>query len=248
MGFSETTKKYLLAASGNKCAFPGCDELIFDLELESYIGEICHIKGNKHGSARFDPDQPDEERQSYHNGIVMCRNHGTVIDKSLKVENYTVALLKRWKKEHESRTSNTQNKRWIVPPNSIFNGNVLLKTGKLAVHFWIDRNGTPQIYSDEKLGIINVLMALNLIISDASKLVRSLKTNPEVKSKDFLHKSYGKIISEDRTLAENLYQTMLEAPNIMFVDFIQFLAPGQDLTRALEEAIERRDARNGFWK
>lgn len=65
------------------------------------IGEICHIKGTRHGSARHDPDQTDEERHAYANLVLMCPTHHTVIDDD--DEAYTVDHLCKIKAAHESR-------------------------------------------------------------------------------------------------------------------------------------------------
>lgn len=248
MGFNDTTKRYLLSSCGNKCAFPSCNKQIFDLKLKSFIGEICHIKGNKEGSARYDPNQSKKERQSYYNGIVMCRIHAKVIDSSLDVEKYTAELLTQWKHEHETTVVNDSDKSWIMPPNSIYNSFLQLKSGKLVIHFYYDVNGIPQVYSEEKLKILNSLMHLQFALSDAGTLMNALKSNPEAKAKDFLQQSYGKIANIDTDgFTSHVYKTMLETPNITFSDFIQFLAPNQDLTSPIKEAAARRNARKTFW-
>jgi hypothetical protein len=76
---STPTIKRLYANSGNRCAFPDCMSLLVD-ESGAVISTICHIKGNNPGSARYDPDQIDEDRQHYRNLILLCANHGRVID------------------------------------------------------------------------------------------------------------------------------------------------------------------------
>lgn len=49
--------KLLFARSGNQCAFPKCRApMAFD---ETLTGEVCHIKGARPGSARYDPNQTD---------------------------------------------------------------------------------------------------------------------------------------------------------------------------------------------
>ena len=55
-GPSITAIKLLFARSGNRCAFPKCHApMALD---ETLTGEVCHIKGARPGSARYDPGQP----------------------------------------------------------------------------------------------------------------------------------------------------------------------------------------------
>jgi hypothetical protein len=69
----------------------------------SVVGEICHIKGEKPGSKRYDKDQPDRERQAFDNLVLMCGSHHKVIDDDEKT--YTVTKLARLKAKHELRQS-----------------------------------------------------------------------------------------------------------------------------------------------
>jgi hypothetical protein len=67
-----TEIKLLFARSGNRCAFPKCTA---PMALnETLTGEVCHIKGARPGSARYDPQQTDVERHQYQNLILMCPN------------------------------------------------------------------------------------------------------------------------------------------------------------------------------
>jgi hypothetical protein len=66
---------------------------------ETVVGEVCHIKGEKVGSARHDDNQPEDERHGYENLVLMCRKHHRVIDS--EEESYPVEKLIVMKKEHE---------------------------------------------------------------------------------------------------------------------------------------------------
>src|SRR5688572_28426884 len=72
---SRPTVKRLFAVSGNRCAFPRCKSELVDAESGSILGEICHIKGEKDGSARYDSAQSPANRQSYANLLLMCGSH-----------------------------------------------------------------------------------------------------------------------------------------------------------------------------
>jgi hypothetical protein len=91
-----TDIKRLFAHSGNRCAFPKCTMPVF---LDGIlVGKVCHIKGAKLGSARYDEHQSDEERHAYENLIVMCGVHHDVIDSD--DVSYTVQRLHQIKEQH----------------------------------------------------------------------------------------------------------------------------------------------------
>lgn len=98
---SEATLKRLFARCQNRCAFPRCRVQIFDGKV--LLGEVCHIKGAKPGSARYDPAQTAEQRHSYDNLIILCNNHHGVIDAD--VESYTVERLLKLKADQQNGSS-----------------------------------------------------------------------------------------------------------------------------------------------
>jgi hypothetical protein len=65
--------------------------------------EIAHIKGEKPSSARYDANMTDDERNAYHNLILLCPTCHKLIDD--QPNTYTVEGLHRIKEEHEA---------WIV--------------------------------------------------------------------------------------------------------------------------------------
>jgi hypothetical protein len=91
------TIKRLFATSGNQCAFPNCRNSL--VEGTKVTGRICHIKGRRPGAARYDPEQPDEQRRAFDNLLLMCPIHHDVIDAD--PESYTVARLAEIKSAHE---------------------------------------------------------------------------------------------------------------------------------------------------
>lgn len=95
-------QKILCVRSGGRCAIPECrKEIIIKTpgDRESFIGEMAHIKGEKEGAARFDPNMTDKERNSYDNLILVCGNHHKTIDDQKNT--YTVEKLVEIKKQHE---------------------------------------------------------------------------------------------------------------------------------------------------
>jgi hypothetical protein len=93
-----TVIKRLFAASKNKCAYPGCKNVIVD-EFGTVIGEICHIEAAEEGGERYNTDSNDEYRRSFDNLILMCSNHHK---RTNNVIEYTSEKLKLFKSEHES--------------------------------------------------------------------------------------------------------------------------------------------------
>ncbi len=92
--------KMLFARSGNRCAFPKCRAPM--AVNETLTCEVCHIKGARPGSARYNPAQTDVERHAYANLVLMCPTHHTVIDDD---EAYTVERLCKIKATHEAQSA-----------------------------------------------------------------------------------------------------------------------------------------------
>lgn len=100
---SVATVKRLFALSGNHCAFPECKNRLIDEKTNALAARICHIKGNREGSARYDKKQPEEERQSFGNLVAMCPIHSDIIDNKANIATYTVEWLVDVKQKHESK-------------------------------------------------------------------------------------------------------------------------------------------------
>lgn len=101
----DKTVKRLFSISGNICYFPDCNQKL-TLEKNIIIGMICHIKGNKTSSTRYDKSQTDEERHGIKNLILLCPTHHRVIDTNPM--DYTVKLLAEMKKNHEQSVEKVQ--------------------------------------------------------------------------------------------------------------------------------------------
>lgn len=75
---SENTIKRLFAASGNRCAFPGCDRPL--VARDTVVGEVCYIQAERAGGPRYDAAQSEGERHSFGNLLLMCPTHHEMID------------------------------------------------------------------------------------------------------------------------------------------------------------------------
>lgn len=98
--------KLLWGQAGNRCAMPGCEARLSSGEGNGVVwGEIAHIRGEKPGSPRWDPEFRSTEVNTYSNLILLCPTHHTEIDKN--PTQWTVGELNRIKKQHEDRVRNT---------------------------------------------------------------------------------------------------------------------------------------------
>jgi len=96
--------KMVCMLSGSRCAMPDCRRELIEPGKNSddpaILGELAHIKGENPGSARYDANMTQEERNGYNNRILVCPNCHTKIDKQLKT--YTVEVLLKIKRDHET--------------------------------------------------------------------------------------------------------------------------------------------------
>jgi len=93
------TKNRLYSLSGNQCAFPGCNEKLFNEEGKNF-SNICHIEAASPGGERYNANSTDDYRRSYENLILLCSKHHTETN---NIDKYTVDVLKKMKREHEAK-------------------------------------------------------------------------------------------------------------------------------------------------
>ena len=99
MAITVSDLRALFARSGNRCAFPGCQEaLVADDNL--FIGQICHIEAASPDGPRYNSIQPMDERHGYKNLLLLCYPHHRRIDS--EPQTYSVDWLKATKEAHES--------------------------------------------------------------------------------------------------------------------------------------------------
>jgi len=233
MGATETVKKQVLAASGNECAEPSCQEMIFHLEHGVILGEIAHIKGEKPKSARYDLTQTNLERNSFDNLIALCPNHHTLIDKA--VDSYPVDMLCKWKKDHECKIHNIPDKNRISPPNRI----MLAKESEyeIDIRYWIDKNNIPQIYTDEQLVICNTLQQIMIQdhkINEIFSIIDNMNAESQInylkqKVKDLNFNKYGYF--------GTFHELHLLAKDVTFLDYELYNIQGY---RSQEEDLKNR--------
>lgn len=227
------TMRAALARSGNQCAYPSCSNIIFD--NGGMKGQLSHIKGRRPGSARHDASQSPEERHGEANLITMCDEHGILIDSKENIATYTVEILEQMKSDHEQMVEERADRNWIRPPNSISGGAV----GDTSVHFWIDRNNHPQVYSDIQLAKLNGLLRLNIDISQLSTLMQALKTIDEPIVHSLLQQDYARVGEGEENLVAHIVKLMAVAPEVTFGEFLNFIIEGGDATPIVNEGAQR---------
>jgi hypothetical protein len=65
-----------------------------------FSGEAAHITAASKGGARYDANLSDDDRMAISNALYLCASCATIIDKN-NGDDYSVALLKKWKTDHE---------------------------------------------------------------------------------------------------------------------------------------------------
>lgn len=89
----------LLARSGNKCAYPGCERPIVNIK-NIYEAQLCHIESVLHKKQRFNDKLSEEELNGYNNLMFMClKHHVETNDEDV----YTTEIMRKMKYEHESK-------------------------------------------------------------------------------------------------------------------------------------------------
>lgn len=96
---TKNTVKRLFALSGNRCAYPGCKQRLFD-EKGNYFKNICHIQAESKNGPRYNKKLTVDERRSFQNLIILCTKHHGFVDNN---SSFTAAKLKKMKKAHEAK-------------------------------------------------------------------------------------------------------------------------------------------------
>lgn len=210
MSVTDTTKRKVLAASGNQCAHPDCSELMFDLDHETILGKVCHIKGSKPGAARYDKEQSDDERHSFSNLIALCGKHHDLIDDNEDL--YTVEVLQRWKNNHEESFLNQREIGWLGECRTT----IFVEKGgpNFAVEYWFDRKGTPQVYTPEQKAYRMATIDFTLLLS---KVAEILKIIPQIKDNSQIPQLVGqvqKLKLNDEGFVSTLYHLLLELQDL----------------------------------
>ena len=169
------TLRFLYGKSGNKCAFPDCNEPIFE-EDGTLTGECCHIEAFSPGGARYNPESTIEERNSNENLMMLCARHHKIIDSH--PEEYTTERLREMKENHEKQYSRE---------NRELNDIMLYALQHSIKEYWeeiqrIDDEAVEQkfkIKADLSCNIEELLNKIEDVFSAIEKNINSLKGSDE---------------------------------------------------------------------
>lgn len=104
--FSKTTIEVLAKRVAYLCSRASCRRPTIgphSNEIKAtLVGEAAHICAASPGGSRYDPSMTDKERLSHDNGIWLCANCATEIDKD--PARFPVSLLHKWKEDAESES------------------------------------------------------------------------------------------------------------------------------------------------
>lgn len=103
--FSRPVIRALAARAGWRCSFEGCTKLTIGPSEEgpdkiTNIGVAAHICAASPNFRRYDPNTSPEQRSDISNGIWLCSDHATLIDRDEVT--YTEAALRNMKLLHEA--------------------------------------------------------------------------------------------------------------------------------------------------
>lgn len=172
------TLKMLLLRSGNKCAYPGCDDVIFN-DKDKLVAECCHIEAALPGGERYNANQTEEDRRSIDNLLFLCHRHHVETD-DIKI--YTVEKLKKIKQDHEDNFRENTLSISIASMNNV--NQVLVSMTEIE-------RSVERIDGKQDLILTNqeeVKVLLERIIEGRvkfNKLIHKFPTNHFISEKDF---------------------------------------------------------------
>lgn len=107
--FSEDTKNIIARRAAYRCCFPGCDKTLVgpssDPSGVTILGECAHIFAAKPDGPRGQHHLTDDQLRSAENGIYLCSEHHTIIDRKKNEKRYPASTLLLFKELHEQKIS-----------------------------------------------------------------------------------------------------------------------------------------------
>lgn len=103
--FNEDVKRRLSLRVGSRCSNPDCrvpTTASSGSNSVTNIGVAAHICAASPGGPRYDDTMTSEQRKSFSNGIWLCNNCSTKIDRDVNL--YPSSLLKDWKDRAEKKS------------------------------------------------------------------------------------------------------------------------------------------------
>lgn len=107
------------------CSSPDCHAMTIAPSFEHeekfiYVGVAAHICAAAEGGPRYDPTMSDDDRKAASNGIFLCSNCATMIDKNNGLD-FPVSILHEWNRCHDDWVRSNLNKRREDQSSVVFN-------------------------------------------------------------------------------------------------------------------------------
>lgn len=104
--FSKTVVDLLMFRSSLICNNPSCGTLTVGPSdatgpLALKLGEAAHIRAAREKQPRYDASMTNKERADFSNGIWLCANCHTMVDKNQGAD-FSADALEKWKSNHKS--------------------------------------------------------------------------------------------------------------------------------------------------
>jgi hypothetical protein len=150
--FTFAIKTKLAERSSFICSNPSCNVITIgpstqDHTMSNKTGIAAHICAASPGGPRYDLSQSAIERSSISNGIWLCPNCATLIDKNNGID-YPATFLRKWKKDHEELMNICllSNRRILFTNSNISNDQIIAKQ---IISFLEDRGALFMPYQIE---------------------------------------------------------------------------------------------------
>jgi len=168
--FTQKTKNALALRANYKCSFTGCGVATSGPSDESLMavavtGVAAHIHAAAPGGRRYLENMTPEDRSAISNGIWLCQNHATLIDRDST--NYTADVIRQMKSDHERRiaseqsgcTKSTFDADFVaIGPNLVFTGELIGFNGtewQFSIHHFLIGDISTLIMFSERFEQIN---------------------------------------------------------------------------------------------
>lgn len=117
---SAATLAALWTVSNGQCYAPGCAMPVV-LEVRPGVykknSQVAHVYGVKPGAARYRPDMPTEQRDSFANLLLLCLAHHGEVDEDER--RYPPEELLKWKTLHEGAQNSVLNRLTVLDTDAL---------------------------------------------------------------------------------------------------------------------------------
>ncbi len=183
---------------------------MFDLEHETILGKVCHIKGSRPESARYDENQSDKDRHSFNNLIALCGKHHDLIDDN--EERYTVEVLRRWKFNHEENFLNQREIGWLGECRTCI---LVGKDGlNFGVEYWLDSNGNPQVYTPEQKALRMATIEFTALLSNVASVFNIAFQLTDASQISYLQNEIKNLKLNDEDFISTIYYLLYELQDL----------------------------------